>query len=76
MTCEKVQHFKVQLLQSDRTSEFAAIAPKTRSLKISAAATAIGTLLILLAPPVEAVNLTLVSDRAPWEVQIALIGRF
>jgi hypothetical protein len=64
MTCEKVQDFKVQLLQSDRTSEFAAIAPKTRSLKISAAATAIGPLLILLAPPVEAVNLTFVSDRA------------
>jgi hypothetical protein len=64
MTCEKVQDFKVQLLQSDRTSEFAAIAKTTRSLKISAAGTAIGTLLILLAPPVEAVNLTLVSDRA------------
>ncbi|MEG4515177.1 MULTISPECIES: hypothetical protein [unclassified Microcoleus] len=54
----------MQLLQSDRTSEFAAVAPKTRSLKISAAATAIGTLLILLAPPVEAANLTFVSDRA------------
>jgi len=64
MTCEKVQDFKVQLLQSARTSEFAAIAKTTRSLKISAAGTAIGTLLILLAPPVEAVNLTLVSDRA------------
>ena len=64
MLCEKLQNFKAQLLQSDRTSEFAAIAPKSRSLKISAATTAIGTLLILLAPPVEAVNLTLVSDRA------------
>jgi hypothetical protein len=64
MICEKVQDFKVKLLQSDRTSEFAAIAPKTRSPKISAAATAIGTLLILLAPPVEAANLTFVSDRA------------
>jgi len=64
MIYEKVQHFKVKLLQSDRTSEFAAIAKTTRTLKISAAATAIGTLLILLAPPVEAVNLTLVSDRA------------
>ena len=60
MICEKVQPFKVQLLQSDRTSEIAAIAPKTRSLKISAAGTAIGNLLILLAPPVEAVNLTFV----------------
>ncbi|WP_051041520.1 hypothetical protein [Oscillatoria nigro-viridis] len=37
---------------------------KTRSLKTSAAGTAIGTLLILLAPPVEAANLTFVSDRA------------
>lgn len=64
MICEKVQDFKAQLLQSDRTSEFAAIAKTTRSLKISPAATAIGTLLILLAPPVEAVNLTFVSDRA------------
>jgi len=64
MIGEKVQHFKVQLLQSDRTSEFAALAKKTRSLEISAAGTAIGTLLILLAPPVEAVNLTFVSDRA------------
>ena len=54
----------MQLLQSDRTSEFAAIAKTTPSLKISAAATAIGTLLILLAAPVEAVNLTFVSDRA------------
>jgi len=64
MICQKVHHFKVQLLQSDRTSEFAAIAKTTRSLKISAAATAIGTLLILWAPRVEAVNLTFVSDRA------------
>jgi hypothetical protein len=64
MTCEKVPDFKVQLLQSDRTSEFAAIAKTTRSLKISAAGSAIGTLLILLAPRVEAVNLTFVSDRA------------
>jgi hypothetical protein len=58
----------VQLLQSARTSEFAAIAPKTRSLKLSAAGTAIGTLLILLAPPVEAVNLTFVSDRVDWSI--------
>ena len=64
MTCEKVPDFKVQLLQCDLTSEFAAIAKTTRSLKISAAGSAIGTLLILLAPRVEAVNLTFVSDRA------------
>jgi hypothetical protein len=64
MICDKFQHFKVHLSQSDRTSEFAAIAKTTRSLKISAAGTAIGTLLILLAPPVQAVNLTFVSDRA------------
>jgi hypothetical protein len=64
MICEKVQHFKVQLLQSDRLPKFVPLAKKNRSLKISAAGTAIGTLLILLAPPVEAVNLTFVSQRA------------
>jgi hypothetical protein len=64
MICDKFQHFKVQLLESDSLREFVPIAPKPRSLKISAAGTAIGTLLILLAPPVEAANLTFVSDRA------------
>ncbi|MEG3991503.1 PEP-CTERM sorting domain-containing protein [Microcoleus sp. S28C3] len=64
MICDKFQHFKVQLLESDRLPEFVPIEKTTRSLKISAAGTAIGTLLILLAPPVEAVNLTFVSDRA------------
>jgi len=63
MICEKVQHFKVQLLQNDRQPEFVPLEKKTPSPKISAGI-AIGTLLILLAPPVEAVNLTLVSDRA------------
>ncbi|MEG4803072.1 hypothetical protein QUB63_24665 [Microcoleus sp. ARI1-B5] len=64
MICKKVQHFKVQLLPSDRTSEFAAIAKKMRSPKTSAAGIAIGTMLILLAPPVRAANITFVSDRA------------
>jgi len=64
MIIQKVQDFKVELLQRYRTSEFAAIAQKNRSLKTSAAGTAIGTLLILLAPPVQAANLTFVSDRA------------
>ncbi len=64
MMYKKVQHFKVKLLQTDRTSEFAAIAQKTRSPKTSAAGIALGTLLILLAPPVRAANITFVSDRA------------
>jgi|GEM_PF-718100 len=64
MICEKVQHFKVQLIQSDRLPEFVPTAKKNRSLKTSAAGTAIGTLLILLAAPVQAANLTFVSDRA------------
>jgi len=64
MIGEKVQPFKLQLLQSDRLPEFVPTEKKMRSLKLSAAGTAIGTLLILLAPPVEAVNLTFVSDRA------------
>lgn len=64
MICEKIQHFKVKLLPSDRIWEFIPIAKTTRSLKTSAATTAIGTLLILLAPPVQAANLTFVSDRA------------
>ncbi|MEG4497603.1 PEP-CTERM sorting domain-containing protein [Microcoleus sp. F10-C6] len=64
MICNKFQHFKVHLSQSDRLPEFVPIEKKTRPLKISAAGTAIGTLLILLAPPVEAANLTFVSDRA------------
>ena len=64
MICEKVQHFKVQVLPNDRPPEFIPIAKKMRSLKISAAGTAIGTLLILLAPPVLAANITFVSDRA------------
>ncbi|MCC3528241.1 MAG: hypothetical protein JGK21_07735 [Microcoleus sp. PH2017_22_RUC_O_B] len=62
MIYKKVQHFKVDLSQSDRTSEFAAIAKTTRSPKISAAGNAIGTLLIPLAPPVQAANVTFVSD--------------
>lgn len=64
MICDKFQHCKVHLSQSDRLPKFLPTAQKTRSLQISAAGTAIGTLLILLAPPVEAVNLTFVSDRA------------
>jgi hypothetical protein len=64
MMYKKVQHFQVDLLQRQRTSEFGSIAQKTRSLKTSAATTAIGSLLILLAPPVQAANLTFVSDRA------------
>ncbi len=64
MICDKFQHFKVQLLESDRLPEFVPPEKKMRSLKLSAAGTAIGTLVILLAPPVEAVNLTFVSDRA------------
>jgi hypothetical protein len=62
---KKVQHFQVDLLPSDRTPESAKpIAQKTRSPKTSAAGIAIGTLLMLLAPPVGAANLTFVSDRA------------
>lgn len=64
MIYDKVQHFKVQLLPSDRPPEFLPIAKKMRSLKTSAAGTAIGALLILLAPPVLAANITFVSDRA------------
>ncbi|MEG4072751.1 PEP-CTERM sorting domain-containing protein [Microcoleus sp. Pol14C2] len=64
MICDKCQHFKVQVLESDRLPEFVPMKKKTRSLKLSAAGTAMGTLLILLAPPVEAANLTFVSDRA------------
>ena len=64
MICEKVQDFQVERLPRDRTPERAKpIAQTTRSLKTSAATTA-GTLLILLAPPVQAANLTFVSDRA------------
>lgn len=66
MICDKFQHFKVQLLQSDRLPKFVPTAKKMRSLKISAAGTA-GTLLILLAAPVQAANLTFVSDRAALE---------
>ena len=64
MIGEKFQPFKLQLLQSDRLPEVVPTEKKMRSLKLSAAGTAIGTLLILLAPPVEAANLTFVSDRA------------
>ncbi len=67
MMYKKLQHFKVKRLQTNRISQFGAIAQKTRSLKTSAAGTAIGTLLILLAPPVQAANLTFVSDRATLE---------
>lgn len=64
MICNKVQRFKVQLLPSDRTTKITKpIAQKTRLLKTSAGS-AIGTLLILLAAPVKAANLTFVSDRA------------
>ncbi|MCC3406746.1 MAG: hypothetical protein JGK17_14365 [Microcoleus sp. PH2017_10_PVI_O_A] len=63
MICHKFQHFKVDLLPSDRTPESAKpIAKTTRSPKTSAAGIAIGTLLILLAPPVQAANVTFVSD--------------
>lgn len=41
MIYKKLQHFKVDLLPTDRISEFAAIAHKTRLLKTSAAGTAI-----------------------------------
>ncbi|WP_293149468.1 MULTISPECIES: hypothetical protein [unclassified Microcoleus] len=65
MICQKIQNFKVHLLQRQRTPERAKpIAQKTRSPKTSAAGIAIATLLILLAPPVQAANLTFVSDRA------------
>jgi hypothetical protein len=65
MITEKVQHFQVELLQRYRTPESAnPIAKTTRSPKTSAAVPAIATLLILLAPPVQAANLTFVSDRA------------
>ena len=75
MICEKVQHFKVQLLQNDRPPEFVPIDKKMRSPKTSAAGTAIGTLLILLAPPVLAANITFVSDRAALGGSDRVIGR-
>jgi hypothetical protein len=65
MICNQVQNFKVQLLPNDRSTKHAkTIAKKMRSLPISAAGSAIGTLLILLATPVKAANLTFITDRA------------
>jgi len=46
-----------------------------RSPKTSAAGIAIGALLILLAPPVLAANITFVSDRAALGGSDRVIGR-